>query len=212
MLRTKCDWIADEDGPSADVELTANDVLSIRTDSIGKLSLDGDVELVPSAEPGSAIQVRWKSTAREALKGSGSVTISHPNDDFNDVEISLEMEAVSSLSVDAEEAKTPPAPMTSNDAVNRYGAYACCVVAALGALLFALIMPAHRSELISGAAGIGIWGYFATSEYDRFGWRILGFIAAGVTMCFALAMPGNTDQLIEGAGVLCALAIYFGDN
>ena len=212
LLSHTSTWAPELDAPECTIEMPSDSTIALRVANVGKIAIDGDLEFDPIASGDGLRILRWTAAAKAAEHGSCTVTLSHPNDDFSDVEISVDMSEEASLHVEEEEPPKVVPPLTNIDVINRYGAYACVVLASLGTLLFALLMPAHRTELVSGAAAIGIWGYFSTSIYDRFVWRILGFVAAGVTMGFAMAMPDQTNSLIEGAGGLCALAIWFGDN
>jgi len=209
FLSSPASWHSGNDAPECSIELPATGSFSIQTASVGKAVVDGDLVLDEGACSAGKLAYRWSSSAAETGSGSGSVTISHPDDDFEDFEVSVEMGDGAALSL--KETKVV-APLTNNDTVNRYGAYAVGFFAAICALGFALLMPAHRSEIIGASGAIALWTYFATDEYDRFVLRILGFVGAGVAMFAAMVMPENADTLIGAAGLISAAAIIWGDN
>jgi|GEM_PF-3708019 len=209
FLTSPASWLSGYDAPECSIELPPNGGFSIQTASVGKAVVDGDLVLDEGACGAGRLAYRWSSSAAETGSGSGTVTISHPDDDFEDFEVSVEMGDDATLSL-----KSPKVvqPLTSNDAVNRYGAYAVGFIGAMCALVFAILMPAHRTEIIGAAGAIAVWTFFATSEYDRFVLRILGFVGAGVAMVAAMAMPENADTLISAAGLISAAAIIWGDH
>ncbi len=197
VLAHKGAWQSGSDGPKCVVDMEADGSLVFLTANVGKFSLIGDMELAAAGENGFRL-LRWeRRKPGSAGTGSCQVIVAHPKKGFCDLEIYVTMREESTLSVDEPE---PGSPMTGNDTVSQYGAYVCCFVAAICALFFAQLMPAHNVELISGAAAIFIWGLWITDTYDRFLWRSVGFIAAGLTMCLALFLPGNAELLIEGVG------------
>jgi hypothetical protein len=202
-------WRANVDALSCNIEMPRGSTIAFQCASVGRILVDGDLEFDPIAASEGRRVLRWKAAAQVVGHGSASLTLSHPSDDFADVEISVEMSDEASLSV--EDIEEPVAVSLSNGGalVQRYGAYISGFLGALGAMIFALLMPAHQAELISAAGFIAVGTLLFTSQGDPFFLRLLGFVAAGVTMCFAIAMPLNTDQLIHGAGVLSALTILF---
>jgi len=174
FLSSPASWLSGNDAPECSIELPANGAFSIQTSSIGKAVVAGDLILDEGACSAGRLAYRWSPAAAEAGSGSGTVTISHPDDDFQDFEVEVEMGDAASLTL--KETKVLP-PLTSSDTINRYGAYAVGFFAAICALVFALLIPAHRAEIIGAAGAIALWTYFSTEEYDRFVVRILGFMA-----------------------------------
>jgi len=209
FLSSPASWLSGNDAPECSIELPANGAFSIQTASVGKAVVDGDLVLDEAACSAGRLAYRWSSSAVETGSGSGSVTISHPDDDFEDFQVDVEMADVAALAL-----KEPKvvAPLTGNDTINRYGAYGVGFIAAMCALVFALLMPAHRTEILGASGAIAVWTFFATEQYDRFVLRILGFVAAAVAMVAAMAMPDNADTLISAAGMISAAAIIWGDN
>jgi hypothetical protein len=212
LLSHTCTWRPELDAPQCTVEMPKDSVIAVQVASVGKVVIDKDLEFDPTAAMGGPRLVRWTAAAKEAGYGSGSVTFSHASSDFNDVSLSVDMCDEPSLHVEEPTLPVVEPPLTNMDVVNRYGAYVCCAVAALGALIFAALMPAHSKELAAGAGAIALWGWLDTDPYDRFVLRIVGFVAAGITMGFAMAIPDYTKELISAAGVMCMLAIVCGEE
>jgi len=203
-------WTADVDAPSCSVEMPRASSLSINAASIGKVAIDGDIEFDPAAAAEGRRVLRWSAAAQARNEGSGSITLSHPNDDFEDVEISLEMSDEAALSVDEEESLLAAMPGAS--LIKLYGSYASGFLGAFGALIFALLMPAHQTELVSAAGAIALWTCFASEVNEPFGLRVVLFLAAAVAMVFAMIMPANAENIMEAAGLMCAAAIFWGDE
>ncbi|MBU6455224.1 MAG: hypothetical protein KGS72_25870 [Cyanobacteria bacterium REEB67] len=214
LLSHTCLWQSEADAPECTIELPRDGEIILSCTSVGKITMEGGLHLDMTRSQAGVRLFTWSPTARtEGEDGDeASITIEHPSDDFPELTINIVRAEEAALSVEAEE----PVVEIDRDSLRgfftAYGAYIVAGLAAVGALIFALLMPAHRDELIGGAAGIAIWGYLATDEGDKFRARLLLFLGAGLTMCFAMAMPGSADELIGGAGLLSMLAILCGDN
>jgi hypothetical protein len=213
-------WQTDADAPEYSIELPRDGELILSSASVGKITIEGGLQLdMARSQAGSRLFI-WTPAARAAGSDGdeATITITHPNDDFSNLTIFVRRAEEASLTVDEEERSAAAVAVAFGDReslkaiVTEYGAFFVAGLASVFALLFAYIMPAHQHELLVGAGMIAIWGWIATEEGDAFGARILLFLAAGVAMCFALAMPDNAEYLIDGAGVLSALAIWFGDE
>ena len=91
----------------------------------------------------------------------------------------------------------------------QYGNYAVGFLAAIGALVFASVMPAHAHEIISAAGVIAVLTFFFTDEDEPFIIRAMAMCAAAVCMVFAIVMPASAVQLISAAGTIAVLSLIF---
>jgi hypothetical protein len=214
LLSHACLWQSEADAPECTIELPRDGEIILTCASVGKITLEGGLQLDMTRSQAGLRLFAWSPTARaEGEDGDeASIIVNHPSDDFPELTINIVRAEEASLSVEAEE----PVVEIDRDSlagfIKAYGAFIVAGLAAVGALIFALLMPAHREELIGGAAGIAIWGYIATEVGDAFRARILLFLGAAVALCFAMAMPASADELIGGAGILSFLAVLWGDN
>lgn len=101
-------------------------------------------------------------------------------------------------------------PNSFTELVNRYGAYAVGFLAALGALVGALLMPAHATMLVSAAGTLAIVNFFFTNQYDSFRLRLMGLFVAGVALVFAILLPAQAPQLLSASGTIAGLSLVFG--
>ena len=101
-----------------------------------------------------------------------------------------------------------PGENSKKSFVDQYGAYLIGILGALGALVFAVLIP-HEREMIIGAAGtLGFLTVFLTSKGDPWVFRLLGMVAAGVVVSFSFFMPEYADQLLSAGGLIAGASIF----
>ena len=93
-------------------------------------------------------------------------------------------------------------------AARRYGSYVVGYLGALGALVFAYLIPGQRHTLICAAAVLAVLTLFFSGS-KRFGYRVLGMAAALACMIFALLMPTEQETLVHSAGVISFITLLF---
>ena len=121
--------------------------------SVGKITIEGGLQLDMTRSQAGLRIFTWNANERtEGSDGNtATLTVAHPNDDYPDVEINVTRSEEAALSVEED---TPAAVLDKSDLLgllNAYGGYIVSGLAVIGTLIFALAMPAHRNELISGA-------------------------------------------------------------
>jgi hypothetical protein len=213
-LLTRVGGWSKRSAPSFDLDVPAGSTLTVKVDggTIGSINVDGEMELDNELSTGSVRVLRWSSAAMKDESGSATIKLTDASGKLDEVEISVDMEDEASAEVEGG-APSKQLPFTGNDLIDAYGAYAIGLLGALGALIFAVLMPAHQAELLSGAGAIALWSFFATNKYDSYALRFLAFVAAGVCLVFAMTvLPAQVHNLIYAAGGFSFVAIYWGDR
>lgn len=98
---------------------------------------------------------------------------------------------------------------TPSGFVNEYGAYVVGFLGALGALLFAVLMPSDREMLIGAAGLLALFTFFWTRKNSSWGLRLIGMIAAGITVSFGFLMPEYSAQLLQAGGLIAGASLLF---
>jgi hypothetical protein len=215
LLTVNGTWRPAHHAPQYTVTMSAHSEIVMPATGVCRVETVGDLEFAhePHATIGGSHVLQWTEAAREFGDGSCVVTLSHSNHQFADVQISVDMCDVDEDSLEVQPTEVPEdPPLTNIDVVNRYGAFGCCILAAVASLIFALLMPIHWGWLVTEAVAITIWGRMSTRDYDRFLLHIIGFVIAGIIMCFALVMPDKAQSLMYAAGLTCFLTILNGSS
>jgi hypothetical protein len=208
-------WQSNEGTPDCSVELPGNGEVVIGCDSVGKIAIDGDLQLVMDRSDANSRVFTWTRRAR-ALGRDGeeaTITIYHPDDDFEELTILVTRAEEASLTVeeydeeDDEEFNFEIHFSSVSSFVKGFGAYLVIILAAIGGALFSRLLPEYSQELLFGSGFIVIYGYITTDSGDPF-WKRLGFFAAAaVPLCYATYHPEHARNLLIIAGILslCAL-------
>jgi hypothetical protein len=221
LLSHAINWCAGADESTATIVLPRGGEVVITTPSLGKVGFEGFVQLDMRRSSGDRRVLVWANSARsrDDFDCDSTVTLNHPNSDFPEIPLNITCEEEASLEVDEGAAPAQPSAAVANVLGSGFatfiadkGAYVVSAFAVIGALIFALLIPAHQNDIVVAAVAIAAWSFWATEPGDRFGMRILAFVAAAAFMVASMVMPAQAKELISAAGVACFVAIYWGNQ
>ncbi|MBU6453581.1 MAG: hypothetical protein KGS72_17515 [Cyanobacteria bacterium REEB67] len=212
-------WQTDADAPDCSIELPVDGEVIIGSDSVGKITIDGELQLAMNRSGAKSRVFTWSRRARALGKDGdeATITIYHPNDNFEELTLLITRAGEASLTVeeddeDGEEAENEK-PNVQVDfssfasIVKAYGAYIVVGLASIGFALSSLLLPEHSQGLLIWSVWLFIIGCLATHPGDPFFKRLLLFIGAGVALCFTAGHPAQAHNLLEVAGVLSLIAV-----